>query len=89
MIQTEEEVVQRVESILKHINAACSGQKGADVYMALMFALGKTIAQSHDPAQVLVLTIPKLASAAGVQCRQLDEDTDLEELEDDNSVATH
>jgi hypothetical protein len=90
--RTEDELnaeTKRVQTLLVGIQEACSKSANTpDIYAALTYALGRVISLSNDPATLLCLTIPKLASAAKITCRQLNSLDDLEEaLEDDQSDA--
>ena len=87
--QTEEET--RLMELLAGIEGVCSGKPAADVYAVLVYALGRTINMSNDPAHCLCDTIPKLAEAAKVECSMVAGNSDdLEEfLADDHNQSTH
>jgi hypothetical protein len=81
----------RVSKLLDGIQKVCNESGNTpDIYAALTFALGRAIALARDPAELLCMTIPKLASAAQIKCQQLGDLDELEEaLNDASSQSTH
>jgi hypothetical protein len=84
----------RVQKLLLDIQEVCNRSANTpDIYAALTYALGRVISLANDPAALLCLTIPKLASAAKIRCMKLESAEDLEALEeeltDDQPQSTH
>lgn len=92
MSQDSDEEVAQVTKLLEGISAVCDGAKAAEVYTALTFCLGRVISISHDPANLLCLTILKIAKAAKIGCVEVTNAEELEELLDEHhaqSQSTH
>jgi hypothetical protein len=81
----------RVTKLLEGIQSVCNeSDHTPDIYAALVFALGRVISLARDPAELLCVTIPKLASAAQIECQQVGDLDELEEaLNDASSQSTH
>ena len=93
MSQKEEDAatVDSVTAICKGISVACKGQKSNEVYAALVYCLGRCISMANDPADMLCMTIQRLAIAANITCRSLSDLDELEEAlnDDSDAVSTH
>lgn len=88
MSSPEDEETARVSKLLAGIQEVCNASGNTpDIYAALTFALGRVISLANDPAELLLLTFPKLASAASVRCKQVDSVEDLEEALNDDSAS--
>jgi hypothetical protein len=81
----------RVSKLLEGIQTVCNESGNTpDIYATLVFALGRVISLARDPAELLCVTIPKLASAAQIKCQQLGDLDELEEaLGNDSAQSTH
>jgi hypothetical protein len=81
----------RVRKLLGGIQAVCNESGNTqDIYAALTYALGRVISLANDPAELLMLTFPKLAAAAEIKCQQVESAEELEEaLNDASSQSTH
>ena len=75
--------------ICEDIFALCKDHDVVSTYGALTYCLGRCISATHDPAELLCLTIPKLAQTAKIGCVQLGADHDEEDTgEQDDSQLT-
>ncbi len=87
--KSPDDEVAAVRKICEGILALCKDHDMVSTYGALTYCLGRCISAAHDPAQLLCLTIPKLASAAKIDCVQLSADHDEEDTgEQDDSQLT-
>jgi len=91
MMQNDERAEQvnpdRVIDLCNALVECIRDHKMLDVYAALVYCLGKTISVAREPAQLLGLTIPKLAAAAEIDCIEVNSMEELEEALDDDRDA--